>query len=506
MAVNEEKIRALTSFYYSNPEIQKAIFEFSRNREITPSYMMEGFGKRPDSFQYKGDIFELVKKGATSFHCSEELWSDPLKLSTNLNKSQMDDLRIGWDLLIDIDCKWFDYSKKAAEAIINVFKKHSIKNIGIKFSGNKGFHIILPWESFPKKLADEETKKLFPDLPRKIISYLRFKAENEMRESLPEDFYKQFRDVKIKKGMQCRECKEIASEINLIDYFCPSCRREESKRNPEKNDYRCPDCNISFEIKNEKIVYECKKCKTSSLENSENFSRSVEVDLFDLMGLDLILVSPRHLFRMPYSLHEKTGLSSIPFPPEKIREFDLKDAEPMKILKDEIKNFSPVPEKDEASELLMQALDWGKEYIAEKTEKNFDFKPIKLDNLSESFLPPSIRKILLGVDDGRKRALFVLINLFRSLGMENEEFEKRIYEWNKKNKIPLKDGYVKAQISWSYRNKIVPPPNFDKDYYRGIGIVPTEEELRSKNPVNYVIRKNNQSVSGKNKNKDNFKN
>ena len=80
--------------------------------------------------------------------------------------------------------------------------------------------------------------------------------------------------------------------------------------------------------------------------------------------------------------------------------------------------------------------------------------------------------------------------------MDKDELEKRVSEWNKKNKVPLKEGYVKSQISWSYRNKIVPPPNFDKDYYKGIGIVPTEEELRYKNPLNYVVKK---SLSKNNK-------
>ena len=73
--------------------------------------------------------------------------------------------------------------------------------------------------------------------------------------------------------------------------------------------------------------------------------------------------------------------------------------------------------------------------------------------------------------------------------MEKDEMEKRIDEWNKRNEIPLKQGYIKSQLSWSYKNKVVLPPNFDKDYYKGIGIVPTEEERRYKNPVNYVIKK-----------------
>ena len=73
--------------------------------------------------------------------------------------------------------------------------------------------------------------------------------------------------------------------------------------------------------------------------------------------------------------------------------------------------------------------------------------------------------------------------------MDKDELEKRIYDWNKKNQPPLKTGYIKSQLSWSYRNKVVLPPNYDKDYYKGIGIIPTEEELRYKNPVNFVTKK-----------------
>ena len=201
MDSKEEKIRKLTQVYYSKPEVQKIIFSFSQNREIVPRYF-EGFGKRPDSLQYPTEIPELVKNGATSFHCSEELWNDALKISTSLDSRQLNALRLGWDLLIDIDCKYFDFSKKAAESVISVFKKHGIKNFGIKYSGNKGFHIIVPWKSFPKILHGEETKNLFPELPRKIISYVRFKAENELKNLLSDDDLKQFKNSNIKKGIK----------------------------------------------------------------------------------------------------------------------------------------------------------------------------------------------------------------------------------------------------------------------------------------------------------------
>ena len=150
-SLKESRIRSIIKLYYSKPEIQKVLFSFSQNREICPRYF-ESFGKRPDSFQYESDIFELVKKGATSFHCSEEIWSDALKLTTNLTKTQLDNLREGWDLLIDIDSRYIDYSKIAAEVILDFLKLHRVKNVGIKFSGSKGMHLIIPWKAFPKQI------------------------------------------------------------------------------------------------------------------------------------------------------------------------------------------------------------------------------------------------------------------------------------------------------------------------------------------------------------------
>ena len=88
--------------------------------------------------------------------------------------------------------------------------------------------------------------------------------------------------------------------------------------------------------------------------------------------------------------------------------------------------------------------------------------------------------------------------------MDKEELERRIDEWNKKNRVPLKQGYIKSRLSWSYRNKIVPPPNFDKDYYKGIGIPPTEEELRYKNPSNYMVKKFFQGKKDKGKKSKNI--
>jgi len=438
-SIREQRIRKITQLYYSKADIQKAIFEFSKNREICPRYF-EGFGKRPDSFQYIGDIFELVKKGATSFHCSEELWENPLKIVTGMNETQSNELRIGWDLLIDIDSKYIDYSKISAGVIIDMLKFHGIKNIGVKFSGSKGFHILVPWKAFPKKINEIKTSDMFPEYPKIITKYILDKTK-----------------------------KEIAKKIGEIIY--------------ENSEYKT----INKYIKGDKR----------------------EKEIIEKVAPDIILVSPRHLFRMPYSLHEKTALASIVLNPEEISNFQLTDADHLKA---EIRNFMPDAEEGEASELLIQALDWYKENNPDIKEekKSFDYKPIKLDNLSEKNFPPCIKRILQGLDDGKKRALFILINLFRSIGMEREELEKRIMDWDKKNNPQLKQSYIESQISWSYNRKPMMPSNC-KEFYQGIGVcLPDDFCKLIKNPVNYIVKKNFIGNSKEKKdfkrNKDNFKN
>src|SRR3989344_7501176 len=147
----EQRVREITLMYYSREDVRKYMLKFSKNRECVPQYF-EGYGKRPDAFQYESDILEYVKRGATSFHCSEELWSDPLEISTELSKKELDDSRIGWDLLLDIDSPYLEYSKIYAQLLIDTLKFHGIKNIGVKFSGSKGFHIIVPWKAFPEEI------------------------------------------------------------------------------------------------------------------------------------------------------------------------------------------------------------------------------------------------------------------------------------------------------------------------------------------------------------------
>lgn len=502
----EERVRKIAIAYYFQPEIRKAIFEFSKNRECVPRYF-EGFGKRPDAFQYDSDIIELVKKGATSFHCSEEIWKDPLELSTNMRPEELSKIRIGWDLLIDIDCKYPEYSKKGALAIISAMKKNGVKNIGAKFSGSKGFHIIVPFAAFPEELSGKKTAEMFPEWPRLICQYLK----EEARPFLEKDLYSSEDSKvlsKLKKGIKCERCGNMSEKAELSHFSCPHCRAKMQNISSifeKKRKIRCPNCQAEMKASETEFFYRCKNCQIDSRKNPEKFNEAYEsLDIFDVLGLDVILVSPRHLFRMPYSLHEKTALASVVISPEEIMGFDMiKDADPFKA---KAKNFIPDSEKGEATSLLVNSLEFkpvGKEKTleeiknpdAKKTSSQYGegkkFSEIIIKNLTPDLYPPSIQKILSGMKtDGKKRALFIILSFFKALKMPDEEIQSQVEIWNKKNSEPIPPSYIKGQIMWYAKQKEAKlPPNFDKSYYKDIGINPTEEELKLKNPVNYVKRK-----------------
>lgn len=501
-SIKENRVRKIAPLYYSRKDIITTLHKFSENREISPRYF-EGFGKRPDIFQYPSDVSMLVKKGATSFHCSEEIWQDPTELSTDLSQEQIDNLRTGWDLIIDIDCPWIDYSKKAAIAIIKALEYRGVNNVGIKFSGSKGFHIIVPWNAFPKEVNGIETKKMFPSWPRAIVNYLK-DLSRPILAHLIKDEKNDFTKQKDYTGVKCETCNNLSSENFEINLRCPSCNppyietfRTHTKEYKEK---KCPTCNNKLIEKDSKKFYYCSHCEFNSLENPDNFNEEIiSMDIFKILGLDVLLVSSRHLFRMPYSLHEKTGLASVVIDKNKIEDFELKHADPLNA---KTLLFTPESIHGEAENLLIQAIDFDKTQEREKPKLKFksnqnpyqnngkEFEPIKITEIKEENFPPVIQKILVGMQDGRKRALFILMNFFKSLGMTMEDIEKKLNEWNKKNKPLLKQGYINSQLVWHSKNKPVLPPNFDNPIYKELGIYEMDHlSSKVKNPVNYVVRK-----------------
>ncbi len=170
--------------YYSQPFVQKAILETAKGRETVCAMEDRRYMRRPDTILYARDIEEKVKSGATSFHCSVERWSQPMQLSPDMKHEEIEQLRTGWDFILDIDAKGkIEHARIAASIILDFLRDMNVK-AGIKFSGSRGFHIGISCNAFPKKIDYKETRTLYPELPRAITCFLRDKISDYLLDEL----------------------------------------------------------------------------------------------------------------------------------------------------------------------------------------------------------------------------------------------------------------------------------------------------------------------------------
>ncbi len=423
--------------HYKKKFIQEYIFRHCEDREIGVMYN-QFFGKRPNVITSPRDVLELAKKGASSFHASEERWLNPLQLSSGITRKEMAKLRIGWDLLFDIDCHQFEYSRIAADLIVKFLKTWDMKNVSCKFSGNKGFHIGIPFEALPSIINGKETVDLFPELARKIAMYVTEKIKTKLADEILKyedgDFYK----IKDKTGLEQKD---------IVAY--------------SKNKY------------GDKIPYL----------NVENF-----------LEIDTILIASRHLYRVPFSLHEKSGLVSVPVDIDNILEFEKKYANPENDLEKYSQyiflNRDVKPENIE--NFIMQAMDFNykkPEKTMGKSKKEFEGVEIT-ERLGDELFPPCINCMLKGLEDGKKRAVFIMVNYLNNLNWKKDEIKEFLMEWNKNNTEPLRETYINGQLRY-LNKKMMPPSCNNKDYYKALLVCKPDSFCNKiKNPVNYSFLKN----------------
>ncbi len=434
--------KSIIKQFYLREDVQELILACAKNREVSIKFDY-GFGKRPDVLMYKSDIADFAKQGATSFHCSEELWRNPLELQTGMTKKQLDELRIGWDLVLDIDCPFLEYSMIAADLLVKALRSKGISSLSVKFSGNHGFHIGVPFEAFPK-----DSKDFFPDGVRIIAEYLQemirpFLSEKILEKESPEE-------VAEKTGKKVSEITRKEDGVNVFDPF-------------------------------------------------------------KILDIDSVLISSRHLFRMPYSINEKSGLVSIPIDPNEILEFDKETAHPSRIgkvsrkfiFRDLVKNNEAKELFDSASEMFAEKRrnEELKEIVKGKKQQR-DYDEFK-EALPEDLFPPCMKKGLEGLRDGKKRFVFALINFLTMSGWDYEQIEELLREWDKKNPEALRETYWKTQLNYhkQKKNKVLPPNC--RESYQAMGICnPDNICNKIKNPVSYGrIRMNALEESNKGKKK-----
>lgn len=470
--------------HYKRKDVQEAIVAHVKDREVAPRFN-ETFGSRPDSLRNGADILEYAKDGATSFHCSEERWSNPHQLATEMKPHELAALRIGWDLIIDIDCKSWEYSKLIAFAIVTILKSFGIASISVKFSGNKGFHIGVPFEAFPNTIHGKETRLLFPEGPRRIAAYLihlletRFGTllQEKEKSSIAHSLNIPIEDLMVSVCVSCNK-KHPVSQANSLEFICPFC--ENRFTTGQFISYKSCDKCGKLMVKSGHVSQTCSRCGKNRFQ--------AKLDVEKILEIDTVLISSRHLYRAPYSLHEKSGLVSLPIDPNHVLDFQKDSAKPENItLTHEFLSRAASPE--ETKHLFLQAFDFT---VPEKEEKilKTTITEVPSTAIPEQYFPDCIKKISKGLVDGKKRAVFILINFLRSVGWTPEQVEQYVHEWNKRNPEPLRENYLLGQLRYARTKSPILPPNCSNTaYYQSLGIKCAENVcMRCKNPVNRAKR------------------
>lgn len=482
--------------YYSRSEILDELVKQAQDREVQ-IWFGKIPGRRPETISYKNDLIDSIKRGMTSIHISLERWKDPTILTPGMKKRDLDELRLGWDLLLDIDAKNFELSRFTGKLLLDALKFHDVKDFKIKFSGNKGVHIIVPFESFPSEVNGINIKNYFPDGLRTIAEYLK----SMIKEHLAVAILKKY------------SLDTLANEINikkeeLCDEKCQNCNLILKKATEEKFSFICKKCYSTTESNREEVICSIcfiqmtkrikpKKEEIKKCPDCRTTDKKLEFNPYSIVDIDSVLISSRHLFRACYSFNEKSGLVSIPI--KDLDNFKKEDAKPelVKVTESFIDRENVT--FGSAKQLLVQALDWQRKQsiIIVKKEENKNqekqYEELK-EEIPESMFPPCIQQLLLGCkEDGRKRAVFILINFLRNMGWDYNKIESRLKEWNEKNYEQLREGYIQTQINWAKKQgtSILPPNCMNKSYYSAMGIKCSETICNSvKNPVNYGLRMN----------------
>ena len=262
---------------------------------------------------------------------------------------------------------------------------------------------------------------------------------------------------------------------------------------------QCPKCKKLMD----KHPHNKKICECGSQKFKEEF------DLSSIIALDTILISSRHLYRMPYSLHEKTGLVSMPFDIKHILKFEKSEAEPLKF-----KPYKFLDRKNakigEAELLFQKAFDYKSEKISkykESVKKEFmsnSKNTINSENIDaiqvavpEECFPPCIKKILIGLEDGKKRALFILIQFLSAANWDYEKIEEYILKWNERNKPEgLRETYIRGQLRYyktqnkNNSQKIAPPSCDNRGYMIDTQFCAPDGLCKTiKNPIQYAKKR-----------------
>ena len=543
--------------YYSRDDIAQEMVTSAQDREVGGRYRSGGFGKRPDVLMYPADVKAMARGGITSFHFSVERWRNPKMLRPGMAKKELDALRSGWDLLLDFDPKDFILGKIVAEKFIEVLKQLKLRNVSVKFSGNKGWHIAIPFESFSgiESYDGKPIQEHFPDAVRKICEYLMFEkvSPRTMDKSgthiFQNDLVEQFED-----RLTVEEYRVLSGAYIFKWDDVPGAGEEHLRRflsNAPYNHLHLEQAPIHKNSAGSMITLQSASSwikfrlsddrRKASLETSDRrfaklsvmdvgesvniyadsdvaWTKDNHIDPFKIVDVDALLMTNRHMIRMPYSLHESSWLVSVPLPYERgvINLFDKEMARPhnMRVKETFLSGRSAT---NDALELFVRAYNWSAERHGREEEKLHALSQealsrIPKDAIPVDHVPPCVGRALEGLEDGRKRMEFILEGFLRKSGWGWPQVEAQLLEWDARNTPPLGEGYIKRHIRYGMnRERDVLPPNCrNTTFYNESGLCRSDAICKGiKNPISYsrisLKRAKGKKKDGRERGKDNVR-
>ena len=141
----------------------------------------------------------------------------------------------------------------------------------------------------------------------------------------------------------------------------------------------------------------------------------------------------------------------------------------------------------DATDLFNKAMSY---YELRETKEHKHFEAPE-DAIEQKHFPPCIQIILNGLQDGKKRSMFILTNFLKSVGWTHEMISELLYEWNKRHPEPMREVIIKGHLQNKKKYmEIILPPNCSNDYYSGLQICKPDDFCKTiKNPAQYALKK-----------------
>ena len=171
--------------FYNSSEVLEAILLQTEGREVWVKWGEEP-GPRPYAVDSLDEVRELIFRrmdaGIVKVYRSVEVFSDV----SRLGECEPKDLRKDWDYVIDIDSEDLEGARKLASVLVEALQFYGISP-RVKFSGRKGFHIIVTGRAFDI-FREEDYVKAYEILPEQITRFLLQVVRPELRKLAKVDF------------------------------------------------------------------------------------------------------------------------------------------------------------------------------------------------------------------------------------------------------------------------------------------------------------------------------